>query len=180
MSNERSDYFGSEPVFLDAALGSQTTEQTLSLLGGMGTAADADVDAARMRAHAAVEMARRNGCADAAAVEPLLAVVMLSLTDALKDGSLCAGEAAYARMREVFCEVMQRRSAGSFSEQIPASLSEALFELERRGFAARPGGQAAQGAFAGGPSLLICEEEGGRMLVYTKKSFDEEAARQLL
>ncbi len=176
MSNERSDYFGSEPVFLDAALGSQTTEQTLSLLGGMGTAADADVDAARMRAHAAVEMARRNGCADAAAVEPLLAVVMLSLTDALKDGSLCAGEAAYARMREVFCEVMQRRSADSFSEQIPASLSEALFELERRGFAARPGGQAAQGAFAGGPSLLICEEEGGRMLVYTKKSFDEEAA----
>ena len=105
--------FESQPAALEKNMSDQVQERldkTLRLLGSTGTAADADVDAARMRAHVACSMAqRRTGIPVDRGTEYGLALLMLCVTQALRDGSLCVGEDEFVRQSEVFAEVVRRR-----------------------------------------------------------------------
>lgn len=176
--------FDSQPVALEKNMSDQTQERldkTLRLLGLTGTAADADVDAARMRAHAACTMAqRRTGVLVERDAEYGLALLMFGVTQALRDGSLCVGEDEFVRQREVFAEVMRHRvsyESTTTVRDVPVwdfkTLVERLLEL---GFLSRPGKMSTQGAFANGPSLLVAETADGETFIYTQKSYAQEEA----
>lgn len=176
--------FESQPAALEKNMSDQVQERldkTLRLLGSTGTAADADVDAARMRAHVACSMAqRRTGIPVDRGTEYGLALLMLCVTQALRDGSLCVGEDEFVRQSEVFAEVVRRRVSyenTTTARDMPVwdfmTLVERLLEI---GFLCRPGKVSTQGAFADGPSLLVAETADGETFIYTQKSYAQEEA----
>lgn len=157
----------------------QRLNRTLRLLGSNATAADADVDAARMQAHVSCTMARRRTAVNVDRdLEYGLAVLMLCLNQALKEGSLCVGAEQFRHQNEVFDEVMARRA---FYEDDSSRYETSQWDFERlvkrllaEGFVCRTDQTLAQGAFADGPSLLVAETAQGETFVYTHKSYEQE------
>lgn len=157
----------------------QTVTKTLRLLGSNATATDADLDAARMRARAAVSMLQRHGESGIGPdIEDKLSLLMFCVFDALKNGSLCVGKEKFKRHLELYNDTMQRRasSAGKVFEPLAQTLTfEALVnELCNFGLVGLPGMTAGVGVFDGGPALLVSETTDAETLVYTQKSYAQE------
>ena len=122
----------------------QTVTKTLRLLGSNAAATDADLDAARMRARAAVSMLQRHGESGIGPdIEDKLSLLMFCVFDALKNGSLCVGKEKFKRHLELYNDTMQRRasSTGKAFEPLAQTLTfEALVnELCNFGLVGLPG-----------------------------------------
>lgn len=170
--------FGSEST-QSAPEPKKSIEAALELLGSSGTSTDAQVDAARMRSHLACTMAqRRTGRMIDKAIEHGLALLMLGVTQALADGSLCIGKDKFKSADETFREVMTHRrlEAQDRSDALaePWDFEALVARLTDLGFIGAPGAAHGQGAFADGPALLVAETADGQTYVYTQKSYAQE------
>jgi RecD/TraA family predicted helicase len=153
--------------------------QSLRLLGAVGSADEAAIDAARMRAHVLCTMAERAlGKPTDARLHAALSVLMLTVTETLKEGSLCVGRAQFEEQKALYDEAMARRAfeERSGSEVLgQVDFDEVVELLCSAGFAARAGDDNPS-VFAGGPALLKVERDGDETLVYTQKSWAQEEA----
>ena len=153
--------------------------QSLRLLGAVGSADEAAIDAARMRAHVLCTMAERAlGKPTDARLHAALSVLMLTVTETLKEGSLCVGRAQFEEQKALYDEAMARRAfeERSGSEVLgQVDFDEVVELLCSAGFAARAGDDNPS-VFAGGPALFKVERDGDETLVYTQKSWAQEEA----
>lgn len=177
-SRQQSFDFGSV-LFDSTAAAEQSVKRTLDLLGSNAAAVDADVDAARMRARVLVQMARRaSGNPVSQQTQDALALLMFCVMQALREGSLCVGREKFRRQSEIFAAAMASRtalSAQTFKPEAFASFETLVDGLRHEGFVGEPGSTGGTGPFAGGPALLVSERAEGQTLVYTQKSYGEEA-----